>query len=144
MNLLYAILMAGSQASGDYAWYSKRITGYIPTTRLQDIRDILVQDTGAALPMYVCMVCYMVLYTQFGKEIKELDSNNTYTDITRPADSDHDDEKYCVYKLIKPAESYQQLLHYLDDDISSRLDRSSWLDLMAAGCLQLLREATKV
>lgn len=144
MNLLYAILMGGSQASGDYTWYHKHTTGYIPTTRMQDIRTILIQGTDVALPMFVCKVCYMVLYTQFGNEIKELDYNNTYTDVARPPDAVHDDMKYCMHQLIRPADAYKQIRRYLDDDIASRVDLSSWLDIMAAGCLQMLREATKV
>ena len=144
MNLLYAILMRGTQASGDYVWYHKESIGYIPTERMQAIRDILMQGVGDALPMVACQVCAMVLYTQFGTEIKALDSNNTYTDVTRPPDKTHDDPAYCMYNLIKPADAYKQLRRYLDEDIVSRADLTSWLDIMAAGCLQMLREATKV
>lgn len=153
MNILYALLMAGETPTSDYAWYDKHHGTYIITERMQEIRDLIVQDSGDKLPLLVCQICAMVLYTQFGQQIKELDSNNTYQDVTRPVDAAHNDDKYCLYTvtgstttpvipLIKPAAAYQKLRNYLEDDIAAVVDTSSWLDLIAAACLQLLREVS--
>ena len=148
MNILYALLMAGETPTSDYTWYDKHHDNYLLTARMREIRDLIVQDAGDKLPMLVCQICAMVLYTQFGQQIKELDSNNTYQDVTRPPQSDHNDDRYCFFTvienkaipLIKPASAYQKLRNYLEDDIASVVDNSSWLDLIAAACLQLLRE----
>jgi hypothetical protein len=140
MNKLYAILMAGASATGDYAWYAKHHDDYILTERMQQIRDLIVQGADEKLPLLVSQICAMILYTQFGQRIKELDSNNTYVDVTRPATADNNDSKYCLYDVIKPVNAYQKIRLYLNDDIASVVDNESWLDLIAAGCLQLLRE----
>ena len=140
MNILYNFLMNGATQDSDYAWYKKESSAVLHTTRSNKIRDILVQGVSKELPMFAAQVCYMVLYTQFGKQIRQLDSNNTYFDSGRPANSDHNDPRYCLYSLIKPANEYRQIRSYLDDDIANETDFSSWLSIMAAGCLQILRE----
>lgn len=142
MNILYAILMNGAHATGNYVWYDKHHNGYIPTARMQAIRDIITQGVDEKLPLLACQICSMVLYTQFGQQIKELDPNNSYVDTTRPVDADHNDSKYCLYDVIKSVSAYQNIRNYLDDDIAAVLDKESWLDIVAAGCLQMLREAT--
>lgn len=141
MNKLYGALMQDATITSDYSWYEKHWDGYLSTERIRAIRDIIVQDAGDKLPLLASVICNMVLYTQFGRQIKELDSNNTYSDVTRPKDSDNNDSKYCIWDVIKPVAAYQQIRMYLEDDIASTVDTASWLDLIAAGCLQILREA---
>ena len=140
MNILYSFLMNGATPDPDYAWYAKQTDSVLHTTRSNKILEILTQDIAKELPMFAAQVCYMVLYTQFGDQIRKLDSNNTYFDPGRPSDKAHNDTRYCIYRLIKPAEAYRQLRNYLDEDIADETDFSSWLSLMAAGCLQILRE----
>lgn len=140
MNILYSFLMNGETPDTAYEWYKKANSTVMHTTRSNKIRDILTQGVAKELPMFAAQICYMVLYTQFGEQIKQLDSNNTYFDPGRPAEADHNDTRYCMYKLIKPASEYRQLRNYLDDDIANETDFSSWLSIMAAGCLQILRE----
>ena len=138
MNKLYSILIGTTPVSG---WYFKRSSLYMITDRINEIRAILLQDVPEEkLPMFVCALCALVRLSTFGNEILALDANNTYQDITRPADAEHNDAAYCIHDLIKPASAFSTLRRYLADDISTRLNYESWIELMGAGCLQLLRE----
>jgi len=144
MNTLYGILVQTVPSSPDYAWYDKQYDLTVPTTKMQNIRDILL--TGVPIEkirMFASVVCNLVLYTRFGADIQNLDPNNSYVDVTRPDDSDHSDQSYCCYGLIQPVTAYKKLRMFLDDDISGLLNKDSWVDWMAAGCLQLLRETTE-
>lgn len=140
MNILYSFIMNGTTPDTAYAWYAKQTSTVMHTTRSNKILEIITHGITKELPMFAAQVCYMVLYTQFGEQIKQLDSNNTYFDPGRPSDAAHDDTHYCIYNLIKPANEYRQIRNYLDDDIANETDFSSWLSIMAAGCLQILRE----
>lgn len=139
MNKLYSILVGNMEVSG---WYFKRQTPLLITDRMQEIRSVLLQDVPSEkLPMFICVLCDLVRMSAFGTEILALDNNNTYQETVRPVDVDHSDTSYCVYDVIKPATVYSKLRRYLDEDITSRLNAESWIELMGAGCLQLLREA---
>ncbi len=138
MNKLYSILIGMTPVSG---WYFKRSSQYMITDRINAIRSILLQDVPEdRLPMFVCTLCDLVRMSTFGNEILELDPNNTYQDITRPIDAEHNDDTYCIHDLIKPATAFSTLRRYLADDINNRVNHESWIELMGAGCLQLLRE----
>lgn len=139
MNILYSFLMNGATPDADYVWYTKQTSDVLHTTRSNHIRDIMLQGIAKELPMFASQVCYMVLYTQFSDQIRKLDSNNTYFDPGRPSDKPHNDPKYCMHQLILPAAAYRQIRNYLDDDIADETDFSSWLSIMAAGSLQILR-----
>lgn len=140
MNTLYSILVSPSKPSG---WYAKQIEDVTPlvSKRSQAIKDILLTGVpGNSLSMFVCVVCYMVLASTFGEEIKKLDSNNTYFNPARPKDAAHNDPLFCFHQIVQPASVLQAIKYHLDTDIQERMNPESWVDLMAAGCLQLLRE----
>ena len=144
MNKLYGLLLSKypNAVVTNPAWYIKRTTAGRTTTKIQAITDILLSDVPEERSaMFVSVVCYMVLMTQFGKEIQQLDPNNSYVPVVRKSDADNSDQAYCMHDLIKPASSYSGVRSYLDTDITDRLDSNSWLDLMGAACLQILREA---
>ena len=144
MNTLYGILTWGTSGSSDYAFYDKRHDMIVPTNKMLAIRDVVM----AGIPddkkrMFAAFLCDIVRYTNFGSEIHQLDSNNTYVPISRPHDADHSDDKYCLHGLIKPVTAYRPLVRYLDDDIAGRMIKAQFTDWMGAACLQLLREASK-
>jgi hypothetical protein len=47
-----------------------------------------------------------------------------------------------MHDLIQPIKSYKPILGRIDDDIRNTLDEESWLDMMGAACLQMLREVS--
>ena len=143
MNKLFSLLMQGYEIPDDFSWYAKH-TDAIPTTdRILEIVDtIMIGVPNNRRALYAAMLCHVVMLTQYGPQIKKLDPHNTYfIPLTRPFGSDHSDPKYCVHDLIKPIDSYKQLVTYINQDILDTLNRSSWFDIMGAACLQLLREA---
>ena len=138
MNLLYSILSGKPYAGG---WFDKKTTSYLPTSRSKALRAIMIRGVqDAQLPMFASVVCDLVRMSTYGTEIIGLDANNTYQPAERPADAKHDDASYCFNKLVKPASELREIRIYLDDDIEDRLNPESWVELMGAGCLQLLRE----
>ena len=138
MNLLYSILIGTPHYSG---WYDKAMTSFLPTDRMLAIRSILIQDVPEEkLPMFACVICDLVRLSTYGSEIIALDPNNTYQPTTRPSSAKHANPDYCFYQLVKPAAAFRSLCAYLDQDIDSRLNKESWIELMGAGCLQMLRE----
>ena len=140
MNKLYSILVSPLKVSG---WYKKQTEETRPliTKNSQEIKYILLTGVPAtSLAMFACVVCDMVLYSTFGTEIQQLDNNNTYFDPGRPDDAAHNDPTYCFHQLIQPASALSAIRYHLDQDILDRLNLESWLDIMAAGCLQMLRE----
>ena len=142
MNTLYGILVMNVPSTADYAWYDKQYDVTVPTTKMQNIREILLTGIPAEkVRMFASVVCNFVLYTSFGAEIQKLDPNNSYVEVTRPSDSEHSDQAYCCFGLIQPVSAYRKLRTFLDEDIAARMNKSSWIDYLAAGCLQLLREA---
>lgn len=146
MNKLFSLLMQGNVIPDSFAWYAKR-TDSIPTSdRITALVGFIMSDVPVErMSLYAAMLCHVVMLTQYGPQIKKLDPHNTYfIPLTRPFGSDHSDPKYCVHDLIKPVESYSNIVTMLNDDIVATLNRSSWFDMMGAACLQLLREAANV
>ena len=142
MNTLYSILLRDTSIPSAYAWYTKRTETIHNSQRMDDIVDIILTDVPAdKIAMFISYLCYIVLTTQYGTEIKTLDPANTYMEVSRPTSADHSDQRFCLHDLIKPASTYSELLQYLAEDIRAVLDQNSWFDLMGAACLQLLREA---
>ena len=141
MNKLFSMLMQGYVIPAD-SWYYKK-TSFVPaSSRSAEIVAILMTGVPEARKaMYAAVLCNLALLTQYGEEIKKLDPNNTYVEVTRPTSASHSMSAYCMHDLIQPARVYKALVKYLGDDIMETLDTNSWIDLMGAGCLQLLREA---
>ena len=141
MNKLYSLLMGNAYVPEEYSWYSKRTEEITVTERMAEIIAIMITDVPVArLALYVSTLCNLVLNTQYGAEIKALDPNNTYFPVTRYPDAEHSNTDYGMADLIQPVSAYTGLLRYLADDISDRLDTNSWLDIMGAASLQLLRD----
>ena len=149
MNKLFSLLMQGNEIPDSFAWYAKR-TDSVPTsdriTKLVGfIMSSITEEQANRRALYAAMLCHVVMMTQYGPQIKKLDPHNTYfIPLTRPFGSDHSDPKYCVHDLIKPVQTYNEIVTMLNDDIAATLNRDSWFDLIGAACLQLLREAANV
>lgn len=149
MNKLFSLLMQGNEIPDSFAWYAKR-TDSVPTsdriTKLVGfIMSSITEEQANRRALYAAMLCHVVMMTQYGPQIKKLDPHNTYfIPLTRPFGSDHSDSKYCVHDLIKPVQTYNEIVTMLNDDIVAMLNRDSWFDMMGAACLQLLREAANV
>lgn len=141
INKLYGILKGTADAPAGYEWYVKKFTPIATNEKTQNILKVLL---AAVAPdkriMFACLICNAVLSTAFGKEIENRDPVNTYVPVTRPPGSGNDDENFCLFKLAAPQEVYKALLEYLDEDIIEKLTAASWIDYIAAGCLQILRE----
>lgn len=143
MNKLYSLLLQDNTVPAEYSWYAKRTEAVDTNERAEQLIAFITQDIPVArLALYASILCNLVLFTQYGAEIKALDPNNTYFSVTRDPDAGHSDTDYGMQDLIKPASAYKGLVQYLEDDISERLDTNSWFDLMGAACLQLLREVS--
>ena len=142
MNKLYGILLGNSEIPADYSWYAKNYTIVPLTDRGLKLRDAFISTIQATdrISLFAALVCYLVLLSPYGKEIQELDSNNTYVQITRPDDSTSSNVNFCVYDLIKPAYQYEKAVDYLDEDIKEIMDNESFISIAGAVCLQLLRE----
>ena len=61
----------------------------------------------------------------------------------RPPNSANDSSDFCLSNMVGSVENYKQLKRYLDEDIMEKLIAPSWVDYIAAGCLQILREIDK-
>ena len=144
INKLYGILKGAADVPAGYEWYIKKFTPIATNEKIQDILKVLL---AAVSPdkriVFACLICNVVLHTVFGKEIENRDPVNTYVPVTRPPNSANDDDSFCLFKLAAPQESYKPMLQYLDEDIVEKLTSSSWIDYIAAGCLQILRELDK-
>jgi hypothetical protein len=143
MNKLFNILMRGCSIPLSFSWYAKRSEVVPATERVLELVDIVM--TGVPLErraMVASQLCNLVLYTQYGPEIKKLDPNNTYVPVTRDPNVAHTEPTYCMHDLIQPIKSYKPILGRIDDDIRNTLDEESWLDMMGAACLQMLREVS--
>lgn len=141
INVLYGLLTNGSVAEGIYSWYGKTCDNPLHTERIDNIRNVLL--TGVSddkLNFFACIVCSLVLNTEFEAEIRKLDSNNTYVTPSRPPDKNHSDPAYCFYQFEPRIETYKHVKAYLDKDLLDRASGGDWLSWFAAGCLQMLRE----
>lgn len=137
INLLYSILTSDYTISPTDVYSKRRGQLWVPP-ECSAIKNYLlagVTDTDASLVASV--ICYEALQTRFGPEILELDSNNTYVKVTRAAGNNSD--LLCVYQHTVTTEALGQIVQYLDKDIRERLAVTSWSDITAACCLQLLR-----
>ena len=131
-NILYGAL-AGDAGAGRYGKHFTRAT---LTSRGAELAALLRCD--ASMPpdkrrLYASAVCACVLDTQFGNEIAALDINNTYVHPVR-------EDNTCLYDTTTGPDTMGDIVSMLDDDIRERLAAPQWIDIMAAGCLQLLRE----
>lgn len=144
INKLYGVLLGAAVITDAYQWYAKKYTTCATTDKINQILEVLCKNVPTdKRAMFACLICAAVVKTIFGKEISELDPVNTYVPVTRPPDSTNDDGKYCLFKLVGTPDDYKPLKQFLDADILSRLDAPSWVEYVAAGCLQILRELKK-
>lgn len=141
INKLYGILHGAVSAAGAYQWYEKKFTVCKSNDKINNILAVICLTVPEARrAMFACLICHAVLSTIFGKEIQELDPVNTYVPVGRPPESGNDDQRFCLFDLIGSTQSYQALKEYLDDDIKVKLQAPTFIDYIAAGCLQILRE----
>lgn len=144
LNVLYGMLTNGVVADDPYEWYNKSCDNPLHTAKADEIRAILLTDIPQEkVNFFASVICNFVWHTEFGDEIYKLDSNNTYHAPSRPAMKKHSDDAYTFNQLTVPAEKLTRVRTFLDEDIESRLTGKVWLDYMAAGCLQMLREVYK-
>lgn len=136
-NILYGMLAAGKIPESAAYW--KRHTSVASTRSAASLRAILVPNyDDPRLDLYVSTVCAAVLETAFGNDISRLDPDNTYELPELPRGSMSSRPK--LYELTKSPSAMRRIVRLLDEDIRDRLTVPTWLDYMAAGCLQLLRE----
>ena len=169
INILYTILVQGcatedSTTQGSAEQYKKITTDtFIITNKMSDIincifaayqvsatKDSEAQDSTSkqcAKHVFAAVICYYSRFSLFGNEIYELDKYNTYveperldTDYQKTMKADTDECIISTYKGTCSASSIQHIKRYLDMDIVDRLENPTWLDMVSAGCLQLLRE----
>lgn len=144
INVLYGILTNEAVAEGIYTWYGKTCDNPTHTARIDSIRNILLTDIPVGkLNFFACVVCNLVLNTEFEAEIRKLDPNNTYTKPSRPPNTSHRDPSYSFQQFPLKVSVYKHIGGYLDDDLRNRASGGDWLDWFAAGCLQMLREVYK-
>lgn len=144
MNKLFSILMQYKAVPAAFAWYAKRTSPVMITSKMKKLVDIVTLDVpDTRLALYVSNICYLVLQTQYGPEILQLDPDNTYVPVKRDPNVAHSNQDYCMHNLIQPAGKYKMVKAFLDNDILDLVDTNSWLDCIGAACLQLLREASK-
>lgn len=143
INKLYGVLLGTSTVPDMYRWYIKKFTPLATNDKVQNIlKVLLVAVSPDKRVMFACLICNAILHTVFGKEISELDPVNTYVPVGRPPDSGNDDPAFCL-KMETSPDTYKQLRQFLDEDILDRLTSATWVDYIAAGCLQILRELNK-
>lgn len=144
INKLYGILLGAATIADTYQWYSKKYTTCKTSDKIDAILAVILKTVPAnKRAMFACLVCAAVVKTIFGKEITELDPVNTYMPVTRPPSSNNADDSFCLWQLAGPADIYKPLKQYLDQDIVSRMTTPTWMEYIAAGCLQILRELRK-
>jgi len=144
INKLYGVLLGAASVPTEYQWYLKKFTPIATNEKTQNILKVLLLAVSVdKRAMFACLICNAILQTVFGKEIKERDPVNTYMPVSRPPQSANDDPAFCLTKMAGPADSYKALLQYLDEDIKNKLTSATWIDYIAAGCLQILRELDK-
>lgn len=150
INKLYGVLLGMSTAEvpTDYRWYIKKFTPIATNEKVQNILKILVHTVPMdKRALFACIICNAVLHTIFGKEIADRDPVNTYVPVSRPPDRTHHDtpdgQDYSLHDMMAPTDSYRALKQYLDEDITPKLNTATWIDWIAAGCLQILRELDK-
>ena len=147
INKLYGVLlgMAVEDVPAAYSWYIKKFTTVATSEKVQNILKVLLKTVPLdKRVVFACLVCNAILSTVFGPEIKKLDPVNTYIPVKRPPDSEDSDNNFCLVSMTEPASAYKALLQYLDPDIKEKLTAPTWIEYIAAGCLQILRELKNV
>ena len=141
INCLYGLLIDDQAVSG---WFAKQCTSTYPTEVTKAVRDILVKNVPEdRIAMFACLVCYSVMSTRFGDDIRALDPENTYNKPTRPPGASASDLSLLAAGLIGTAKEYKLLYRYLDYDIKEQLVIPTWDETIGAACLQMLREVNK-
>ena len=141
MNDLYALLTY-KQPTGDGSYYVKRHTQAKHTYASTEIADAITAHVpDNRICMFACVLCNAVLFTRFKADILAYDKNNTYTPVKRPPSVLGDDSSCCMHDLCLTDTEMHSLLKYVDKDILDRITVHTWLDDMAALCLQMLRES---
>lgn len=141
MNKLYAILISGHESTIAGSYYAKKYFPAVHTDRTRKIcEDMLHGIPESKLPMFVCYLCTAVGDTIFGQDIIRLDPENTYVEFTRDPAASGDDARETLWSITKSEKDMRWLYKWLDQDIKDRLMLPGWLDIMAALCLQMLRE----
>lgn len=144
INKLYGILLGAATIADTYQWYVKKYTTCKTSDKIDAILAVILKTVSEEKrAMFACLVCAAVVKTIFGKEITELDPVNTYMPVTRPPSSNNADESFCLWQLTGPVDTYKPLRQYLDEDILKRMTTPTWMEYVAAGCLQILRELKK-
>ena len=141
MNTLYGLLADAVSISG---WYMKKYNPLFHTDKSKALQTLMLSEVPAAkIPMFICVVCSVVISTGFGEEILALDPNNTYNPVGRPPGTSSEDQAFLMCDLIGTEKSYKLFQRYLDEDIKKRLVVPTWTEHLAAACLQILRETVK-
>lgn len=139
-NRLYGLLTYGYNLEGSY--YKKLHTPVFPSDKGKAIQKILLTGVpDSRVPLLACFLCYESMFTEFGSEIRELDGNNTYVPVSKAPGVEVLSPESMLYDLTGPVSRYKVMYRYLDEDIVDRLSVPTWLDVMSAGCLQMLRLA---
>jgi len=144
-NVLYGILTAGLRVPSTDKFY-KKCTCPSLTDKGRRLLALMLPADVSRRPLFASVVCAYALDTEFGAQIRSMDHENTYYKPTR-----HDGERSGVggelsdsllaYDLTGNTEKWQAIISMLDSDLVDRLNAPRWIDVMAAACLQLLREA---
>lgn len=144
INKLYSLMVETPQYDTTDR-FSKVTSPVFHTKKSKQIQTILLSgltDTKMdRLPLFASVICYMVRFSIFGDEISELDKVNTYVPIER-TDTDIT-SNMCMYDLTDSTAVFTDLLRFIDIDIKDRLVAATFIDYMAAGCLQMLREVSE-
>ena len=142
MNRLYSLLTYRTDLSASTSYYVKKCYPPRHTPHSQEICDALLQSVPQdKVLLFACLVCTESLSTEFGEEIRMRDPDNTYGHLSRDPAASAEATSSSAWDLTRPAAELKYLYKYLDDDIKERLVLPEWMDVMAAVCLQILREA---
>lgn len=131
INRLYSLLTVDKPNTDQR--YKKKTSVVWHTDRSKAIRDILVAKAESDIGYFASLVCYEVLATQYGEDILALDGNNTYAQLSASENT--------MSNKTHTAQQLAAVLPYLDQDIKDRLVAPTWIETVAAGCLQMLRES---
>ena len=141
MNTLYGLLTYGisqEDMSGNY-YAKKHLPVKMTELGKKILGQLLLPVDSQARPMMACALCRIAVTSKFRHEVLELDPENTYNEVGRPATAAGDDPSCCLHGMTNPRSTLNPLLSLLDQDIRERLVASPWPDIMAGACLQLLR-----
>lgn len=140
MNTLYWILTSGVRPLDKSDFYYKVSEPVLLTQRMTSLRDAIMSGVPVnRVPEVACFICGAAIHTQLGKEIMELDSNNTYTEFEKDPGKAMVDTATCIYDMVGTYEDARTIIGLLDQDLKDSLVVPSWIESMSAACLQLLR-----